>query len=104
MIPTNIREAARALTGSLPGALAENIECEGSKFHSPNPLVLKVHDLGGQSYVWLCPTCEANLDLCVRLLSAYGGALSWEVRREFGNRIRALAFKVWSTQSTPTPA
>jgi hypothetical protein len=46
--------------------------------------------------VFLCGTCAANLTVLLRLMAASSGELPWEVRREFGNTIRALADKAWS--------
>jgi hypothetical protein len=80
------------------------VPCEGSKFHSPTPLVCTKVDLRDlvdntealSDVVWLCGVCAANLRIFVRLMVATEGDLEWEVRREFGNRIRDLGMKVWT--------
>lgn len=78
--------------------------CEGAKFHSPNPLVVyhepvspvpAGHECPPEAYAWLCGTCRANLAVYLALMVENDGELAWEVRREFGNRIRALAERGW---------
>jgi hypothetical protein len=74
--------------------------CEGAKFHSPTPLVLRdVSLIPGSSPVdltaVLCATCADNLSVLQQLLVANDGELPWPVRREFGNQLRALAFQGW---------
>lgn len=69
--------------------------CEGAKFHSPSPLVTRLHDVLG---VWLCPTCEANLECFVHL--ATRSPLDWPVLREFGNTIRALGQKLLNEEQS----
>lgn len=89
---------ASALSGSLTKAVA----CEGAKFHSPTPLLVRAVRLCPEEWgcendttVWLCGTCEANISVLQHLLHSTEGALSWEVRREFGNLLRALALRGW---------
>lgn len=91
MIPENIKQAVATLDpDDLPGTLADGIQCEGAAFHSPTPLVVDAYPLhGGEA--WLCPTCAANLIVLRRLIEASPEPLPWPLRREFGNKIRALA-------------
>jgi hypothetical protein len=85
-----------------PGSVV-GVSCEGSKFHSPTPLICTKVDLRDLAEnadvpsdpVWLCGVCSANLLIFVRLMTATEGDLEWEVRREFGNRIRDLGMKAW---------
>jgi hypothetical protein len=69
--------------------------CVGSKYHSPTPLVVMGVRVG-EEVVNLCPTCQANLKVFVSLMTSSNGSLPWEVRREFGNRIRSLGMKQWA--------
>jgi len=110
--PQHIREAVASLDPTLlPGAVSDpEIACAGAKFHSPTPLTMRSYDLkGAVAYVvsgeklreegpdrvWLCGTCVANLKVLLLVLHAHDGELPWEVRREFGNRLRAVAFRAW---------
>lgn len=74
----------------LPGVVAGEHECQGSKFHSPRPMVVHPfpmpHTPGEKIY--LCGTCSDN----VRLLSAIQaqGEVPWKVKRCFGNLVRAV--------------
>lgn len=81
--------------------LAVDAECEGARFHSPTPLLVRRVALGREGTsppqppptAMLCGTCADNLAVIRHLLVKSGGDLSWPVRREFGNTIRALAVK-----------
>lgn len=83
---------------------AVGVPCEGSKFHSPTPLLCTKVDLrelvenaeAPSDAVWLCGVCAANLRIFVLLMVSTEGDLEWGVRREFGNRIRDLGMKVWT--------
>jgi hypothetical protein len=92
----------------LPGD--DSGECEGSVFHSPTPLFTDAYRLAKREWwpadypvaAWvsaptaiLCGTCRDNVDILLQMLHAADGDLSWPVRREFGNTIRALATKGW---------
>lgn len=96
----------------LGGAMDE--PCVGSKYHSPTPLRVTPtwlsqvpyeclgHDgddlpdpLADEAMVWLCSTCYDNLRVFCLLMLATNGGLEWEVRREFGNRIRDLGTRAW---------
>lgn len=93
--PRRVREALEQTDhSSLPGAPATDRECEGAKFHSPSPLVLHSVEVAGET-VHLCGTCRENMEVLRHLLVQNGGDLPWPVRREFGNRVRALAEKGW---------
>lgn len=90
-LPVAIAEALRDVDPeTFPGSLAvEGTECEGAKFHSPGPLVL-FEVATPERTVRLCGTCRANYFVLRALLAHHGGELPWPVRREFGNRLRAL--------------
>ena len=71
--------------------------CQGSKFHSPTPLLTQRIKVG-PTEVHLCGVCQDNLQVFVALMKATDGDLDWVVRREFGNMLRALGMKAWKTQ------
>lgn len=92
----------------LPGS--DDAECEGSKFHSPTPLFVAPVALIPAEWsaranaqfsprVVLCGTCRDNLAILQQILLATDGDIPWQVRREFGNTIRALADKGWRLYS-----
>lgn len=87
----NIFEAlAQVDRASLPGTPASaQMACEGAKFHSPSPLLLHEVELPGGRLVVLCGVCRDNLDV-LRSLMIVKPTLPWTIRREFGNRLRAL--------------
>lgn len=75
----------------LPGRLAgEGLSCAGARFHSPTPLLLHPTGLPDGREVDLCGTCKDNLGVLKTLLDQHGDELTWPVRREFGNQLRAL--------------
>lgn len=74
------------------------VECQGSKFHSPTPLTVTQVEVAGEM-VALCGTCQANLAVFQQLMTDSNGTLAWEIRREFGNRIRVLGMKDWAYRS-----
>lgn len=93
----------------LPGA--DERPCEGAKYHSPRPLFVEATWLVRREWwpedaqhahwvmapdAWLCGTCRDNLAILLQLIHHADGDLPWEVRREFGNEIRALAKKGWA--------
>ena len=103
------RHVGAQLTGPL--RFSTQHVCEGAKFHSPNPLVVYREpvvpppawsDYPEEAYAWLCGTCRANLAVYLTLLVQYEGELDWEVRREFGNRIRALGERGWELHRART--
>lgn len=88
----------------LPGD--DDTQCEGSRFHSPTPLFVSTVRLVPEQWpgqanaqsspqVSLCGTCRDNLAVLQQILYATGGNVPWQVRREFGNTIRALADRGW---------
>lgn len=92
--------AKREFAKDLPGF---DEPCEGSKFHSPTPLVTYPYDLAAPDLappekgkpkdpVRLCGVCRGNLGVFLMLTDS--GDLEWEVQRQFGNRIRALGQRV----------
>ena len=77
--------------------------CEGSKFHSPTPLLTSGVDLAASDLrlpekgkpkdpVWLCGVCSDNLGVFLQLAESHD--FPWEVQRQFGNKIRGLAKRV----------
>lgn len=102
MIPVKVGALlAQGLPLTLPGSLNTNDSCEGAKFHSPTPLIVRRLPLwpGMASIevdgVWLCGTCADNLAIYQHLLLQESGKIDWEVRREFGNLIRAIGQRSW---------
>lgn len=83
-------------------------DCQGSKFHSPRPLLVRPYHLstlvveaqgqepGSRSdLAHLCATCFDNVTVYVSLLIAYDGAPPPGLRRDFGNVIRELGHRAW---------
>src|SRR4051812_40275684 len=66
--------------------------CEGARFHSPTPLLLREVRVGKRK-VLLCGACADNFALLKLLIAAHEGDPPWELRREFGNQMRALLGK-----------
>lgn len=75
--------------------------CAGSKFHSPTPLVVLKTPVG-EEIIPLCGTCRDNLGVFLSLMTTSNGSLPWEVRREFGNRIRSLGMTAWLSSHPDT--
>jgi hypothetical protein len=85
--------------------------CEGAKYHSPIPLQVNnvwlsqvIPEVSGErppvvaddeDPIWLCANCYGNLKVFCSLLVYTQGSLSWEVRREFANRVRDLGMRAW---------
>jgi hypothetical protein len=113
-VPPTIRSLIAEARGlSLPGILAEaELVCQGARFHSPRPLVVREYVVRGgkvipvdttespEDSVWLCGTCASNVEVMTSLLVAYNGSLSWQARREFGNDVRAIAERGWIKEQT----
>jgi len=76
-----------------PKITAFDSGCQGSRHHSPTPLLLHEVTLPGGRTVMLCGICEDNLAVLVHLMDSSETALPWPLLREFGNEIRALAKK-----------
>lgn len=79
------------------GSRASEHPCEGTKFHSPTPLTTQAVMMGDRE-VYLCPTCTANIAVYVHLSQIAPDKITWPVKREFGNQIRALGtqqIKAW---------
>jgi hypothetical protein len=107
VVPSNVA-AAIAEHGITPeqGRFAADDTCEGAAFHSPHPLTVREVPLSlagapDGPMACLCPTCAENLKALQGLLRATSGDLPWVVRREFGNKLRALAMKglAWDERS-----
>ncbi len=85
--------------------------CEGSKFHSPTPLFVDTFvplipvqwsaqaNAQFSPRVSLCGTCRDNLLILQQIMLDRDGDVPWQVRREFGNTIRALADRGWRIYS-----
>lgn len=71
-------------------------DCEGSRYHSPRPLMTYRVALDDGAIVQLCGTCRDNLRLLRNLLDE-DAPLPWDALREFGNRIRDLGRRGWPT-------
>lgn len=105
MIPEHTRNLLYASgTWRLPGD--DTATCEGAKFHSPTPMF--THDVPLIPAEWdaaisamhsprayLCGVCRDKLLILQQILAAHDGKVPWEVRREFGNEVRALALRGW---------
>lgn len=110
-VPPTIRRLVTQAGGlPLPGVLAETDgPCQGARFHSPRPLIVREYLVRDNSLVevtsvvapsdavWLCATCASNVEVLVTLLRLHG-ALPWSARREFGNAVRSIAERGWSTK------
>lgn len=108
-LPPHTRAAIESLGGIVIMGETDQ-ECEGARYHSPRPLMVNSIRLTSASWfptaprpvwldaptAWLCGTCEANISLLLQMLYASQGEVSWSVRREFGNALRALAMKGWT--------
>ncbi len=103
---------------SLPVALSwlQSGECDGSRHHSPSPLLIRPvylsalldEVLGGvarteDDLVYLCSTCRDNVTVYLSILYAYNGAAPQAVRRDFGNLTLTLGERAWEHWSGPTP-
>lgn len=93
---SHIREAMSGMPLGDGEALA--VACVGSKHHSPTPLLVTMTSVADE-LIPLCGTCAINLRVFGHLMTTSNGSLSWEIRREFGNRIRALGVKDWEYRS-----
>lgn len=74
----------------LPGIPTREHECQGSKFHSPRPMVVHpfpMPHVPGEM-IYLCGTCSDNVRLLLALESQ--GEVPWTVKRCFGNLVRAV--------------
>lgn len=117
LLPPHVHEFLYAGgTWRMPGD--DEAPCEGARFHSPRPLTTRTvrlvpedwYDEPSVTYwadapqVNLCGTCEANLSILLQMLHAVEGDLDWPIRREFGNEIRALAYRGWEWFTEHRPA
>lgn len=90
MIPREVLQLIQETpTAELPGIPAEH-DCQGSKFHSPRPLILHQLEMPTRpgEHLYLCGTCLDNALLLDTLQQATH--IPWSTRRCFGNTIRAL--------------
>ncbi len=103
---------------SLPVALSwlQTGDCDGSRHHSPSPLLIKPVYLSslldevlggdaraGEDLVYLCSTCRDNVTVYLSILYAYNGAAPRAVKRDFGNLTLTLGERAWQYWSGPTP-
>lgn len=113
-----LSESRKEIT--LPGALTwlQTGDCEGSKHHSPSPLLIRPYYLsaavddvlgndgigqGDNDLVYLCSTCRDNLTVYLSILYAYDGAPPLAVKRDFGNIIRTLGERAWEHWRASAP-
>lgn len=90
-------------------------DCQGSRHHSPRPLLTYRYDLSkieagapapaddeeaSEAHVDLCSTCYDNLCVYLSVLFAYRGDPHQAVRRDFGNIIRFMGERAWALQDT----
>lgn len=77
-------------TVTLPGIPAHDHDCQGSKFHSPRPMIVHPLEMPQKpgEHIYLCGTCLDNVRLLTTLQQAT--RVPWNTRRCFGNTIRAL--------------
>jgi hypothetical protein len=100
-VPLLIQQYAADIYPNAGSAYSSEHECEGSKFHSPNPLLVHEVDLvpwdshPTSHTAWLCGTCRGNLWVYQKILYERKGDIPWDVQRSFGNGIRALAKRGW---------
>lgn len=81
-----------APTAALPGIPAtHDHDCQGSKFHSPRPMIVHRVEMPQQpgEHLYLCGTCRDNYHLLTNL--QHTTHIPWPTRRCFGNTIRTLA-------------
>lgn len=108
---------AEAPAGTVPFGLREPLlerwngrVCEGSKFHSPTPLLVRLVFLSDmvtmmvsdgpwtlkyEDTVCLCAVCADNLHLYLAIRVAYEGEMPKMIRRDFGNIIQVLGDRAW---------
>lgn len=74
----------------LPGIPAHDHDCQGSKFHSPRPMIVHRMEMPSSpgEHIYLCGTCLDNVALLTVL--EHATHVPWNARRCFGNAIRAL--------------
>lgn len=82
----------------LPGTTTDQHTCQGAKFHSPTPMLVRSLQLGDE-IVYLCGTCTDNVQVLASLLRDRQGDVSWPVRRCFGNLARGVAEAVYAHSS-----
>lgn len=77
-------------SAELPGIPAHDHDCQGSKFHSPRPMIVHRLEMPTRpgEHLYLCGTCLDNVSLLTALEQAT--TVPWNTRRCFGNTIRAL--------------
>ena len=106
--PPEMLSYAREAGAHLPGIFQDGVLCEGSEYHTPNPLLLHRYLLSAEQDlamtpdegrgVLLCGTCADNVRVMLALLRSADGVLPWKVRREFGNTIRKLGMTAWTSR------
>lgn len=106
--PPAMLALARSLDlGSFSDRLAEAQKCDGSRYHTPTPLLIDRYRYAGGGHVYpitaalqdgdvrLCGTCAENLRVFLQLMVATSGDMPWEAQREFGNSIRRIGKLMW---------
>jgi hypothetical protein len=86
-------EVLRLIQGSpdleRPGIPADNLSCQGAKFHSPRPMILHPFPGADRTTIHLCGTCADNVRLLISLSRV--AEVPWTARRCFGNTVRKVA-------------
>jgi hypothetical protein len=105
------RVISEAKPGTIPDEMLAWVSgppCDGSKFHSPTPLIVREYYLSDVVFtmkdntslhedpVHLCATCSDNMDVYLSILYAYDGVMPTLSRRDFGNTIRDLGDRAWA--------
>ena len=92
MIPGEVlAHIERSPLQELPGILADEHTCQGSKFHSPRPMVVHPFSMPHtpEGMIYLCGTCMDNVQLLLAIQAQ--GEVPWSVQRCFGNLTRSVA-------------
>lgn len=92
MIPREVLAHIEESPGTeLPGIPSDEHACQGSKFHSPRPMVVHPFPMPHtpRETIYLCGTCSDNVRLLMALQDQ--GDVPWSVKRCFGNLVRAVA-------------
>jgi hypothetical protein len=100
LIPPVLAEALKDQSVINKASVEFDEICEGSKHHSPQPLLLRKISLvpwDGIDFpsVWICGICADNLAVFQHFLDKFDGEIPWVIQRQFGNSIRSLGKEGW---------
>lgn len=87
-MPQPIKDALQAVGRYQETADPEAHPCEGSKFHTPRPLMVYPCRVGSK-IMFLCGVCRDNVSIYLSI--QVNSKPSWDVQRCFGNEIRRIA-------------